>query len=145
MELLERDGKYFMKLANGELEITRQQAEKMIKERGAVLRNNLSNWMDHFAYKPIPIAAVPATAADFVSADKYYNDIMKELEQIYRANNHDPELARQMVNFCIDNMGKLRSNRSKTRFLAFSDYQVINWLRVQSFLLAMSKSEETVF
>ena len=128
-----------MKLSNGELEITAQQADSMVKNRGAVLRNNLRNWIDNFVYRQWDVTTVPATTDSFIRAEAFYNDIMRELEQIYRAHKDDAT-AQEMTAFCKSNIEKLKKNREKTRDKIFTDYQVMCWIRVLTFVMGLTST-----
>jgi len=137
MEIKEKDGKYYMLLANGELEISEEQAMSLVKNRGAVIRNNLQSWIDNFYQKSWGVNKVPGTVDAFIRSGAFFDQVMRDLEQIAVACNYQQDVINKMGAFCERQMAQLYTNRDKSGDTALTDYHILCWQRVNTFVHAM--------
>lgn len=138
MEIKEKDGKYYMVLSNGELEISEEQAMSFVKNRGAVIRNNLQNWIDNFYLKNWNVGKVPGTAEAFIRTGAFFDQVIRDLEQIAIACNYQPDVLNKMGTFCEKQMAQLYTSREKSGDTALTDYHILCWQRVNTFVNAMA-------
>ena len=142
MEIIERDGKFYLQLVNGELELSEEQVKARL-QRGAIIRNNLNSWIENFEYRQWPLKIVPGKAEAFVNSDKYFDEVMMDLEHIYNASENKPRLAEKMIEFCSSQINKLKKEKeteTQEINLAFLDYHILCWLRVLCFIQALTNS-----
>lgn len=167
MVIVEREGKYFLQISNGELELTEKSAKERLAKGSAVLKD--SNWAppkpqpatevaeppvmsdpDEMAEQPepdpvkiktaaTPIERIPSEANEFILSDEYYDNIIREFEKVYVANGRKEETALELLDHCQKSIDHLKLERSQPNAdLALLDYQRICWLRIIVFLQALT-------
>jgi len=140
MEITERDDKYFLRLSNGELELTEKQVQALV-ERGAVIRNSLRNWIEKFSYGQWLVKKVPNTAEAFIKADEFFDNIIREFQEMYQAGHNRQQIGEKMLEFCGTQVQKLRRDRDASMDQHFADYQILCWLRVISFIKSLTTTK----
>ncbi|HXS36967.1 MAG TPA: hypothetical protein VN721_09715 [Flavipsychrobacter sp.] len=143
MEITERDDKYFLKLSNGELELTEKQVQSLV-ERGAVIRNSLRNWIEKFSHRQWQVKKVPNTAEAFIKADEFFDNIIREFQEMFLAANNQQQTGERMLEFCGSQVQKLRKERDGSKDHPFADYQILCWLRIISFIKSMTSTRIVV-
>jgi hypothetical protein len=148
MEIVQRNNKYFLQLANGELELTEQQVKKRL-ERGDKLREYLQK-LENKEQPKIPIKeepkpgakSSPKTAETFITSGKYFDNLIREFEYIYRTSEEKEEAADKLIRFCNNAILKLQHDRKnpKTDHVVI-DYYVLSWSRVISFIQSLTNTE----
>jgi hypothetical protein len=148
MEIVQRHNKYFLQLANGELELTEQQVKKRV-ERGDKLREYLQK-LETKEQPKIPIKEEtrsgdkqgPKTAQTFITSGKYFDNLIREFEQIYRTSEDKEEASEKLVRFCNNAILKLQHDRKnpKTDHVVI-DYYILSWSRVISFIQSLTNTE----
>jgi hypothetical protein len=137
MEIKEKDGKYYMILSNGELEISEAQAMSFVKNRGAVIRNNLQNWIDNFYQRDWGVSKVPNTAEAFIRSGTFFDHVIRDLEQIAIASNYRRDVMDKMIAFCNKQIDQLNAGRGRNGDIALTDYHILCWQRVSTFIHAI--------
>jgi hypothetical protein len=140
MDIIQRDKKYFLQLANGELELTEQQVKKRV-ERGDKLHEYLKKLEKEEPQTPAKEAA-PKTAQSFITSGKYFDNLIREFEQIYRLSEEKEDAAEKLIRFCKNAINKLHHDRKnpKTDHVVI-DYYILSWSRVISFIQSLSDTE----
>jgi hypothetical protein len=148
MEIVQRNNKYFLQLANGELELSEQQVKKRV-ERGDKLREYLQK-LESKEQPKIPIKEEPKpgakpsakTAQTFITSGKYFDNLIREFEEIYRTSEEKEEAAEKLIRFCNNAILKLQHDRKnpKTDHVVI-DYYVLSWSRVISFIQSLTNTE----
>lgn len=140
MDIIQRDKKYFLQLANGELELTEQQVKKRV-ERGDKLHEYLKKLEQEEPQTPAREAA-PKTAQSFITSGKYFDNLIREFEQIYRVSDEKEDAAEKLIRFCKNAINKLHHDRKnpKTDHVVI-DYYILSWSRVISFIQSLSETE----
>jgi hypothetical protein len=140
MEILERDGRYFLQLSNGELELTEEQVKARL-QKGAVIRNNLQSWIDNFSYRHWIANNVPSESDSFISSTNFFDDIIHEFEQIYQSSGNKNNTAERMLEFCwgkVQSLKREKEHATTDKQKIFLDFHTLCWLRVVSFVQALS-------
>ena len=140
MEILERDGRYYLQLSNGELELTEEQVRSRL-QKGAVIRNNLDSWIDNFSYRHWIANKVPTASDPFIKSATFFDDIIREFEQIYEAAHNKTGAGEKMLEFCWGKVQQLRREKDAAqddKQKIFIDYHTLCWLRVISYLQALT-------
>lgn len=163
MVIVEREGKYFLQISNGELELSEKQAKNRLEKGMAVLKDssyapetNIAAFAAHEEEQlpeapveetpveepkpvPAPIDKIPNEAQAFILSDEYYDNIIREFEKVYVANGRKQETALELLDHCQKSIDHLRLERSQPNAdLALLDYQRICWLRIIVFLQALT-------
>ena len=91
MVIIEREGKYFLQISNGELELSEDQAKLKLEKGQAVLKGSHEARLEHMSgpetdvatepEKPAPISEIPREAQAFILSDEYYDNIIREFER----------------------------------------------------------------
>lgn len=142
MQIVQRHNKYFLQFASGELELSEQQVQRRL-ERGDKVMNQLQALQDTLPEidSNIKIEKTTKERSDFsfspqsYSSAKYFDHILYEFEQIYRANIDDTDALEKLKKFCKNSIQKLEKDRKspKTDHIVI-DYYLLSWNRVCSFL-----------
>lgn len=142
MQIVQRHNKYFLQFAAGELELSEQQVQKRL-ERGDKVLNQLQALQDTLPEidSNIKIERTRKEKTDFSFAPqsytsaKYFDHVLGEFEQIYRANREDKDALEKLKRFCKNSIQKLENDRKspKTDHVVI-DYYLLSWNRVLSFL-----------
>ena len=140
MDIIQRDSKYFLQLANGELELTEAQVRKRV-ERGDQLHEYLKKLEKEEPKTPAK-EATPKTAKSFITSGKYFDNLIKEFEQIYRTSEDKEDAAEKLIRFCKNAINKLQHDRKnpKTDHVVI-DYYILSWSRVISFIQSLTNTE----
>ncbi len=164
MVIVEREGKYFLQISNGELELSEKQAKKRLERGMAVLKDstyapetNIAAFAEHVEEAsleqapvqqipvveakpaPAPIDKIPDEAHAFILSDEYYDNIIREFEKVYVSNGRKQETALELLDHCQKSIDYLRLERAQPNAdLALLDYQRICWLRIIVFLQALT-------
>jgi hypothetical protein len=181
MVIIEREGKYFLQISNGELELSEKQAKSRLEKGLAVLKEaseyapetNLNAFNQHGQESAVetikkesevaskeeettekitsekseaaekaalaPIDKIPTEAQAFILSDEYYDNIIREFEKVYVANDRREETALELLDHCQKSIDHLKLERSQPNAdLALLDYQRICWLRIIVFLQALT-------
>lgn len=164
MVIVEREGKYFLQISNGELELSEKQAKKRLERGMAVLKDstyapetNIAAFAEHVEEAsleqapvqqipvveakpaPAPIDKIPDEAHAFILSDEYYDNIIREFEKVYVSNGRKQETALELLDHCQKSIDHLRLERAQPNAdLALLDYQRICWLRIIVFLQALT-------
>ena len=144
MVIIEREGKYFLQISNGELELSEKQAKNRLEKGLAVLKDSHEGWIAHASEtaeqpKAVPITKIPTEAQAFILSDEYYDNIIREFEKVYVANGRKEETARELLDHCQKSIDHLKTERSQPGAdLAVLDYQRLCWLRIIIFLQALT-------
>jgi len=147
MEILEREGKFYLLLSNGELELTEEQVKARL-QKGAVIRNNLQSWIDNFQYKHWLVNSISANPDTFIKSDSFFNDIIRELEQIYNAAYNKMSCGEQMLDFCkkqIERLIKEKDRATMEKDKAFINYHMLCWFRVIIYLQSLTHIYKDIF
>lgn len=140
MDIIQRNNKYFLQLANGELELTEQQVQKRV-ERG----DKLHEYLQKLEQKEPEVPAkedVPKSAQSFITSGKYFDNLIREFEQLYRLSEDKEEAERKIIQFCRNAINKLYLDRKnpKTDHVVI-DYYILSWSRVISFVQGLANKE----
>ena len=137
MDIIQRDNKYFLQLANGELELSEQQVKKRV-ERGDRLHEYLQKLESKEPHAPT-VEEAPKSAQSFITSGKYFDNLIREFEQIYRVSEDKEEAAEKLIRFCQNAINKLHTDRKnpKTDHVVI-DYYILSWSRVVSFIQSLS-------
>lgn len=140
MDIIQRNNKYFLQLANGELELTEQQVKKRV-ERG----DKLHEYLQKLEKKEPEIPAkedIPKTAQSFITSGKYFDNLIREFEQLYRLSEDKEEAEKKLTQFCKNAINKLYLDRKnpKTDHVVI-DYYILSWSRVISFVQSLANKE----
>jgi len=140
MDIIQRDNKYFLQLANGELELTEQQVKKRV-ERGDKLHEYLKKLEKEEPQTPAK-ETKPKTAQSFITSGKYFDNLIREFEQIYRVSEDKNDAAEKLIRFCKNAITKLHHDRKnpKTDHVVI-DYYILSWSRVISFIQSLTEVE----
>jgi hypothetical protein len=140
MDIIQRDNKYFLQLANGELELTEQQVKKRV-ERGDKLHEYLQK-LEQKEPEPPQKQSAPKSAQSFITSGKYFDNLIREFEQIYRTSEDKEDAADKLIRFCKNAINKLHTDRKnpKTDHVVI-DYYILSWSRVISFIQSLSNQE----
>ena len=140
MDIIQRDNKYFLQLANGELELTEQQVRKRV-ERGDKLHEYLKKLEKEEPQTPAK-ETKPKTAQSFITSGKYFDNLIREFEQIYRVSEDKNDAAEKLIRFCKNAITKLHHDRKnpKTDHVVI-DYYILSWSRVISFIQSLTDVE----
>lgn len=149
MVIIEREGKYFLQISNGELELSEDQAKIKLEKGQAVLKGSHEARLEHMSgpetdvatepEKPAPISEIPREAQAFILSDEYYDNIIREFEKVYVANGRKDETAIELLDHCQRSIDHLKVERAQPGAnLAVLDYQRLCWLRIIIFLQAMT-------
>jgi len=140
MDIIQRNNKYFLQLANGELELTEQQVKKRV-ERGDKLHEYLQKLEKKEPEIPKKEDA-PKTAASFITSGKYFDNLIREFEQIYRVSEDKEDAEKKLIQFCNNAINKLHLDRKnpKTDHVVI-DYYLLSWSRVISFIQGLANKE----
>ena len=144
MVIIEREGKYFLQISNGELELSEKQAKNRLEKGLAVLKDSHEGWVAHAPEtaeqpKAVPITKIPTEAQAFILSDEYYDNIIREFEKVYVANGRKEETAVELLDHCQKSIDHLKTERSQPGAdLAVLDYQRLCWLRIIIFLQALT-------
>jgi len=139
MDIVQRNSKYFLQLANGELELTEQQVQKRI-QRGDKLREYLQKLESK--EPEVPVKETPKTAQSFITSGKYFDNLIREFEEIYRLSEDREDAADKLIRFCKNAINKLYTDRKnpKTDHVVI-DYYILSWSRVISFIQSLANQE----
>jgi hypothetical protein len=139
MEIIQRDSKYFLQLANGELELTEQQVKKRV-DRGDTTKEYLEKLEQ--AEQPPITKELPKDAQTFISSGKYFDNLIREFDDIYKLSEDKEDAAGKLIRFCQNSVNKLQHDRKnpKTDHVVI-DYYILSWGRVVSFLQSLSNTE----
>jgi hypothetical protein len=141
MDIIQRDKRYFLQLSNGELELSEQQVKKRV-ERG----DNLKEYLERLKEEVQPSISLsqetPKDAQAFITSGKYFDNLIREFEQIYKLNEDKEEAADKLTKFCQNAINKLQHDRKnpKTDHVVI-DYYILSWSRIISFLQSLSHQE----
>lgn len=180
MVIIEREGKYFLQISNGELELSEQQAKVKLEKGTAVLKDSKDagisqatatdkavsetivqtasaskhtvtttstpatqtdsvTTLQQEPRKLTPITRIPTEAKEFILSDEYYDNIIREFEKVYVANDRKEETALELLDHCQKSIDHLKLERSQPGAdLAVLDYQRLCWLRIIIFLQALT-------
>ncbi|MGN6567401.1 MAG: hypothetical protein ACTHJ0_05585 [Flavipsychrobacter sp.] len=147
MEILEREGKFYLILANGELELTEEQVKSRL-QKGAIIRNNLQSWIDNFQYKHWLVNSISANPEVFIKSDAFFDDIIRELEQIYIAAYDKVGCGQQMIDFCKKQVERLIRDKERATLdkdKTFINYHMLCWFRVITYLQALTHTYKDIF
>lgn len=135
MEIIQRNGKYFMQLANGELEISKDQFQKRVYE-GAQIKHVDTDWQEVMQAREWPTRIMPKDADMYIKAGQYFDNIIKELEQIYiGAGDRQKDIGHQIVVFCMAAINQLEQ-MGKSDLL--HRYHILSWQRILLFVQALT-------
>jgi hypothetical protein len=138
MDIIQRDNKYFLQLANGELELNEQQVKRRV-ERGDRLHEYLQN-LELNTLK-IPAKESPTSAHSFITSGKYFDNLIREFEQVYRLSEDKPNAAEKLAKFCRNSITKLQHDRKNPRTdHVVIDYYILSWSRVIAFIQSLTKT-----
>ncbi|HRO44065.1 MAG TPA: hypothetical protein PL009_14615 [Flavipsychrobacter sp.] len=140
MDIIQRNNKYFLQLANGELELTEQQVKKRV-ERGDKLHEFLQKLEKKEPEIPVKEDA-PKSAQSFITSGKYFDNLIREFEQIYRTSEDKEDAEKMLIQFCKNAINKLHLDRKnpKTDHVVI-DYYILSWSRVISFVQGLANIE----
>ncbi len=139
MDIIQRDNRYYLQLANGELELTEQQAKKRV-ERGDKLRDYLQKLETR--EQPTAPENVSKSAQSFISSGKYFDNLIREFEQIFKYSDDKKEAAENLTRFCRNAITKLHHDRRNPKSdHVVIDYYILSWSRVISFLQSLARKE----
>ena len=142
MDIIQRDNKYFLQLANGELELSAQQVRKRM-ERGDRLHDYLQSLEGNEPKIPVK-DNLPKTAQTFLASGKYFDNIIREFEQIYALSENKQEAAAKLIRFCQNSINKLQIDRKNPRTdHVVIDYYTLSWSRVIAFIQSLAGMPET--
>jgi len=140
MDIIQRNNKYFLQLANGELELTEQQVKKRV-ERG----DKLHEYLQKLEQKEPEIPKkedTPKSAASFITSGKYFDNLIREFEQIYRVSEDKEDAEKRLIQFCNNAINKLHLDRKNPRTdHVVIDYYILSWSRVISFIQSLANRE----
>lgn len=140
MDIIQRDKKYYLQLANGELELTEQQVKKRV-ERGDKLHEYLKQLEKEEPATPAK-ETTPKTAQSFITSGKYFDNLIREFEQIYRLSEEKEDAAEKLIRFCKNAINKLQHDRKNPRTdHVVIDYYILSWSRVISFIQSLTETE----
>lgn len=154
MQIVQRHNKYFLQFDNGELELSEQQVQKRLS-RGDKVMNQLQTLQEdlpkiegNVKINKKSMENGSAFSANSYASAKYFDHIIHEFEQIYRANADDPQALDKLRRFCTNSVQKLERDRKspKTDHVVI-DYYLLAWNRVAAFLDSLPgkiKSEEII-
>lgn len=142
MQIVQRHNKYFLQFDNGELELSEQQVQKRLS-RGDKVMNQLQTLQEDLPKiegnvtinkKHTDNNSNSLSSSSYASA-KYFDHIIHEFEQIYRANADDSQAMDKLKRFCANSIQKLERDRKspKTDHVVI-DYYLLAWNRVSAFL-----------
>lgn len=139
MDIIQRDNKYFLQLANGELELSEQQVKKRV-ERGDQLHEYLQK-LERKEPKAL-VKEISKTAQSFITSGKYFDNLIREFEQIHKLSEDKEDAVEKLVRFCKNAINKLQQDRKnpKTDHVVI-DYYILSWSRVISFIQSLSNTE----
>ncbi|MBS1783628.1 MAG: hypothetical protein JSS78_11220 [Bacteroidetes bacterium] len=140
MDIIQRENKYFLQLANGEMELTEQQVKKRV-ERGDKLHEYLQKLEQREPEVPKKDAE-PKSAQTFITSGKYFDNLIKEFEQIYLTSDDKADAERKLLQFCHNAISKLHLDRKnpKTDHVVI-DYYILSWSRLVSFVQGLANRE----
>ena len=140
MDIIQRNNKYYLQLANGELELTEQQVKKRV-ERGDKLHEYLQKLEKKEPEIPVKEHA-PKSAQSFITSGKYFDNLIREFEQIYRLSEDKEDAEKKLIQFCKNAINKLHLDRKnpKTDHVVI-DYYILSWSRVISFVQSLANKE----
>lgn len=139
MDIIQRENKYYLQLVNGELELTEQQVKKRV-ERG----DKLHEYLQKLERKEpqAPVKETPKSAESFITSGKYFDNLIREFEQIHKTSPDKKDASDKLIRFCNNAMTKLHHDRKnpKTDHVVI-DYYLLSWSRVISFIQSLSNIE----
>ncbi len=140
MDIIQRENKYFLQLANGELELTEQQVKKRV-ERGDQLKEFLQKLEKE--EPELPQKEAPKNAQTFITSGKYFDNLITEFEELYKLSDNKEEASEKLIRFCKNAITKLHHDRKnpKTDHVII-DYYILSWSRVIAFLQSLSNRVE---
>lgn len=140
MDIIQRENKFFLQLANGELELTEQQVKKRV-ERGDKLHEYLQKLEQKEPEIPVR-EAVPKSAQSFITSGKYFDNLIQEFEEIYRLSEDKEDAEQKLIRFCKNAINKLYTDRKNPRTdHVVIDYYILSWSRVISFIQSLANKE----
>jgi len=140
MDIIQRNDKYFLQLANGELELSEQQVKKRV-ERGDKLHEYLQQLEKKEPETPVK-EDVPKSAQSFITSGKYFDNLIREFEQIYRTSEDKEDAEKKLIQFCRNAINKLHLDRKNPRTdHVVIDYYILSWSRVISFIQSLANVE----
>ncbi len=140
MDIIQRNNKYFLQLVNGELELTEQQVKRRV-ERGDTLREYLQKLEQKEPEIPVK-EDLPKSAQSFITSGKYFDNLIREFEQIYCMSEDKEDAEKRLIQFCRNAINKLHLDRKnpKTDHVVI-DYYILSWSRVISFIQSLANKE----
>lgn len=139
MDIIQRNNKFYLLLANGELELSEQQVKKRI-ERG----DKFQQYLDQLEKEePNPgLEDTPKNAAGFITSGKYFDNLISEFEDIYKLSEDRADTSEKLIRFCKNAINKLHHDRKnpKTDHVVI-DYYILSWSRVISFLQSLAHQQ----
>lgn len=139
MDIIQRDNKFYLQLANGELELTEQQVKKRI-ERGDKLHEYLRQLEKEEPQHTFDDS--PKNAQTFITSGRYFDNLIHEFEEIYRLSDDRKEAVEKLTRFCKNAINKLHHDRKnpKTDHIVI-DYYILSWSRVIAFLQSLADTD----
>jgi len=144
MEIIQRNNKFYLQLANGELELTEQQVKKRI-ERGDKFREYLRQLEQEESKPVVAFEDNPPETKTVVTSGKYFEDLIEEFENIYRISEDKPETLDKLVKYCKNAIHKLQQDKKnpKTDHIII-DYYILSWTKVIAHLESLPHKEQDI-
>jgi hypothetical protein len=141
MQIVQRHNKYFLQFDSGELELSEQQVQKRLERGDKVLdqlnmmQENLPEIDSNIKIEKNIVQKNSVFAPQSYTSAKYFDHVLYEFEQIYKANIDDPETGDKLKRFCKNSIEKLENDRKSPRTdHVVIDYYILSWNRLLNFI-----------